>query len=121
MFFRLSYVLYVRSSFGHFGGEIAPIPSPPVDPSMVDKELDEIVGKAGRMNSAIKNSFLCTMDILNYVKTEVIDKVVRQTNMYSSALRTLLTKHKARINPMKIKFVMKINNNARRDRIRKGQ
>lgn len=84
----------------------------------IDKEINERMGKAGRIYNTMKTTFLGKREIPKNIKIEVIKKVVRPTILYSSESWTLSGKQKTRINAIEMRFLRKIQGKTRRDRIR---
>lgn len=84
----------------------------------LDKEMDERMGKAGRIYNTMRSTFLGKREIPKDVKTEVVKKVVRPTILYGSETWTLYEKNISRINAMEMRFLRKIEGKTRRDKIR---
>lgn len=84
----------------------------------IDKEINDRMGKTGRIYNMLKSTFLGKKEVPTKIKTEVVKKVVRPTIMYSSETWTLTEKHKSRLNAMEMRFLRRIENKTKKDRIR---
>lgn len=84
----------------------------------IDKEINDRMGKTGRIYNMMKTTFLGKKEVPRKIKTKVVKKVVRPTIMYSSETWTLTEKHKTRLNAMEMRFLRRIENKTKKDKIR---
>ncbi|XP_050506798.1 uncharacterized protein LOC126886644 [Diabrotica virgifera virgifera] len=81
-------------------------------------EINERMGRTGSLFNTMKTTFFGKKGIPEKVKTAVVKSVVRPTIMYSSETWTLTGRQKSRVNAMEMRFLRKIANRKRTDKIR---
>lgn len=84
----------------------------------IDIEINERIGAASRLFHSIRNKFLGKREITKKTKLAVYKSTFVPTLTYGCESWALTKKHKSKLQSMEMRFLRKIENKTRRDRVR---
>lgn len=84
----------------------------------IDSEIEQRIGATGRLYNAIRKTFLEKKEIPKQTKVEIYKKVAVPVLTYSSESWTTTEKHQSRLTSMEMRFLRKIENKTKLDRIK---